>query len=281
MTNKEFESLEAEVYRDTGMRIGMSRRKPCEAFVATRMSELALPQAGDYLRHLVLSGEEERTRLINAVTINETFFFRDYSQLRAFGEHALPEILHQKDQQGSRRLRLLSAGCATGEEPYTLSILLQELIEDYHEWDIRIDAVDVNTDSLLAARKGLYGPRSVKDVPISYRMTHFETGPRGLLSVGPEVRRPVHLAQSSIINRQKMALYAGLDIVFCRNVLIYFDDASRAHTMMLLHDLLLPGGFVFLGYAESASRFSLGEKTFEMCRLGETIAHRRPLETVL
>ncbi len=273
ITGRDMELLRVHMERTCGISLEESRRAALETFALERMEALGLVRFTDYLRLITLvSDPHEMGRLINALTVNETFFFRDYVQLTAFAEHALPELVARKEQAGVRSLRLLSAGCATGEEAYTLAIILREMIHDADSWDIRVEAVDIDTQVLDAARDGIYGPRSTRDVPISFRLAHFEPGEDDVLTVAEPVRRMVHFSYGNIHDPHGMARFAGLDAVFCRNVLIYFSDAARVRALNTFHDLMLPGAYIFLGYAESVSRFS---GAFEVRRLGDSICHRR------
>jgi chemotaxis protein methyltransferase CheR len=273
-TTLEFEQLRDAVHRRCGIYVDESRRKTIEDHIRRRMDILGVARFVDYFRFLALGTSSEELRLLlNIITVNETYFFRDYTQLTTFGEQVLPELLTRKDRQGSRRLRLLCAGCSSGEEPYTLAIMLRELIEDIDEWDVRIDAFDLNTEVLDAARLGVYGARSTRDVPISYRGQHFENVNDGLRVIDP-VRELVQIEYGNMHDVSYMAHFANLDLVFCRNVFIYFDNSVRRRVLSTFYDLMQPGGYIFLGYAESVSRFSAA---FEMRRLGDTICFRKPL----
>lgn len=276
MNHQEVTQIQKLVHGRSGLVLEESQRRRLEDHVFLRMELLGMERFTDFFRFLALGPSTDEFRLlVNAITINETFFFRDYTQLSTFGEEVLSEILERKDTEGTRHLRLLSAGCATGEEPYTLAIILRDMIEDFEAWDVSIYAIDINTDVLDAARHGMYGPRAVRDVPLSYRMGQFETVDENL-RITQEIRDLVHFEYGNMYDVAHMARYRPLDFVFCRNVFIYFDDPARRRVLSTFYDLLLPGGYIFLGHAESVSRFS---SAFEMRRFGDAICHRKQLAT--
>ena len=205
--------------------------------------------------------------------MNETYFFRDYSQLTGFAEEVLPIVLAAKERAGEDNLRLLSAGCSTGEEAYTLAIIAREMVDDPADWSIQVAGVDINTEVLDAARRATYGARSTKDVPTTYRYTYFDATEERALRVKPVIRDLTRFEYGNLYDPAYMQRFRGLDIVFCRNVLIYFDDDSRKCVLNNLYHVLRPGGFVFLGHAESISRYT---GAFEPLRVGDFAVHRKP-----
>ena len=245
--------------------------------VADRMQLLQLDDPSRYL-FLLTYGDAEGTEmqaLANLVTINETYMFREYEQLQAFANCCLPEVISRKQALGERRLRIWSAGCSSGEEPYTLAIILREVFPDSDRWDVEITATDIDQQRLAMARSALYGERSVKHVPQEYLARHFRE--EGLAyRVLPDTARLVRVINMNLSERAAMRMMFGYDFVFCRNVLIYFDDRSRKAAVDHFYNALNPGGFIFLGHSESVGRISTA---FRLRRFEEHLVYMKPEET--
>jgi len=199
-------------------------------------------------------------------------FFRDFPQLQGFAESVLSPYLEKKRSKGDYALKVWSAACSTGEEPYTLSIILQEMIEDWGIWDVRIEATDIDRRVLRQARLGLYGDRSMKDTPIPYRSKYFQKTVDGW-QILPNAKKIVSFEQLNLVDRSAMRRRRGYDFIFCRNVLIYFNDSSRKRVVKSLYDALQPGGYIFLGHAESVGRITAA---FVLERMGDFLCYRKP-----
>ncbi len=277
LLDSEFEKLRTHVYRRCGIFVGDDKAYFLESRAISRMEALNMDRFTDYFRYLVLEADgEEYRQLINCITVNETFFFRDYRQLTGFAEEILPNVLDAKRQAKDYSLKILSAGCSTGEEPYSLAIILREMIPDFERWVIQIDGIDINTEVLEFAQAALYGSRATRDIPITFRLTYFEDA-SGDTAVKPVVRNMVRFLHVNMYNADEINRFAGVDVIFCRNVLIYFDDQSRSRVLNNLYNILQPGGYIFLGYAESVSRYS---GAYEVIKIGDLITHRRPVQAV-
>jgi chemotaxis protein methyltransferase CheR len=195
----------------------------------------------------------EMQALANLVTTNETYMFREYDQLQAFANHCLPEVLSAKQARGQRSLRIWCAGCSSGEEAYTLAMIVQEVFPQAQSWDCGIVATDIDENMLRRVTAARYGARAVGDVPDEYREKYLiEDGGEWIVR-----RRTAALVEARHLNLQdRMAMRAmrGFDFVFCRNVLIYFDDLSRKAVVDHFYNALNPGGYIFLGHSESVGR---------------------------
>lgn len=269
-----FSALRHLVYQRTGLLLGEQKRAPVQRHVRDRMRVLDLDREErfvNYLRFFDPQGEEFQ-RLINRVTVNETYFFRDFPQLQSFAEGCLPELVAGCWQVGRQELRLLSAGCATGEEPYTLAIILLEMLEDPSP-AFEIVAMDIDDGVLECARRGRYDRRAVKDVPKRYLERYFDRmGEHFLLR--DEVKRRVRFLHGNLSDpRDVERLGAGFDAVFCRNVLIYFDDEARQRVVERFFHMLRPGGYIFLGHAEPLSRIS---DRFRVRRSRSMVLYQKP-----
>jgi len=259
------------IYKKTGIYYEYNKKYYVEKRIEKCAEQLAVDNLHDYYMMLKFSDDTaEFDRLINELTVNETYFFRDFPQLRNFAEDVLPIVVREK---GSRKkLKIWSAACSSGEEPYTLSIILQEMLENPEEWDIDILASDINTEVLKCARVGLYESRAVRDVPPEYLKKYF-TCRQDKYRINMNARKYVTFKRINLMDENEMSSIVGCDFIFCRNCLIYFNDESRKKVLSSFYESLNPGGFIFLGYSESVGRFS---SAFEVQRIGDTIVYSKP-----
>ena len=243
------------IYKETGMFIELNKDYLIRARLEGRMSALCSESFQEYYHLLLFGKTDEISNFIEAMTINETYFFRDYPQLQGFADIVLPDYLEEKRRIGARSLRIWSAACSKGCEPYSLAIILQEVIDDFPEWDVRIDANDIDRKVLQHARIGLYDEREVKDIPTVYKSKYFTETGNGW-KILPTAARHVNFEQMNLIDNMSMRRKRDYDFIFCRNVLIYFDDDSRRKVVNMFYDAIAPGGYLFLGSSESVGRIS-------------------------
>lgn len=220
---------------------------------ARRMHALKVPTLAEYHDHLTrgVDRESELRELLNEVTVGETCFFRNPAQLEALTRQVLPPIVAAKARLGFRRLRVWSAGCATGEEAYTLAMVLQEETPSLlRDWSFEVVATDINERSLEHAREGVYNDYALRNVPLYFRQKYFER--RGeQFRVRDELRRSLHLGRLNLRDDSRMVFMKGIDVIFCCNVLIYFGAQPKRRVIQHFHNNLLPGGCLFLGHSES------------------------------
>ena len=218
-----------------------------------RMKELKTATLREYFEHLTIrpTRQTELVSLLNEITIGETCFFRSQPQLDALQQIILPKIIEAKAKLPIRRLRIWSAGCSTGEEPYTLSMVLQEESQSrLKDWGIEILATDLNERSLAHAKNAIYGAYSTRHLTPYYRQKYFM--PAGdQLQVQPQVRNSVTFSRLNLSDDARMTFMKSLDVIFCCNVLIYFDLASKRRVIQHFFNNLLPHGYLFLGHSES------------------------------
>ena len=258
------------VYRHSGLYFDERKRYFFIRRLEQRMEVVGAANLRDYYTFLRYGGDgTELQQLSEALTTNETYFFREYPQLQAFAEHILPEVADEKRQRNDRFIRLWSAGCSTGEEPYTLAIIIREMLEDLRDWEIVITATDISQAALQAARRAAYGERSMKDVPTVYRERYF-IAERDRWRLVPAVTRMVHFRQANLMDGAVAEELSGQDFIFCRNVLIYFDDSSRRRVIDAFYDALRPGGYIFLGHSESVGRIT---SAFRLVRKGDVLVY--------
>ncbi|WP_457574499.1 CheR family methyltransferase [Desulfolithobacter sp.] len=273
ITQVQLDQIRELIYRETGILCETKKDTAMKARIERRMEATRTESFRTYYNLLRNSGRNgELQNLVEELTVNETYFFRDFNQLQGFAEHALPILLEEKKQRNEKTLKIWSAACSTGEEPYTLSIIVQEMIEDYQHWNVSILATDIDRQVLRIARKGEYGRRSMKDTPLPYRKKYFEyDGDRWRIL--PRTAAPVRFEFLNLVDRRAMRRQTGYDFIFCRNVLIYFNDISRKQVVNSFYDSLNPGGFLFLGSSESVGRITAA---FELTRVGEYLFYRKP-----
>ena len=218
-----------------------------------RMKVLESATFANYLEHLTTKPDRvaELRNLLNEITIGETYFFRSQPQIDAVSKIILPKLTAQPSRQGVKKIRIWSAGCSTGEEPYTMSILLMEqLVQKFSGWSFEIIATDLNDNSILKCKEGLYGEYAMRNLSAQMREKYFKPE-AALHRVRDEVRAYVKFDRLNLQDQSKVLFMKGFDIIFCCNVLIYFDGASKKRIVEHFYGGLLPGGYFFLGNSES------------------------------
>jgi chemotaxis protein methyltransferase CheR len=209
--------------------------------------------------------------LLEEITIHETSFFRYSEQFGALRELALPEILSALKARGTRGLRIWSVGCATGQEPYSIAMTLFRAIPFFENWQCEIIATDISRRALAVAQKGVYRKREMDGIDPTFIDRFFTEEKPGYLTIRPEVARLVKFYPHNLATEPS---FTGLDIIFCRNVLIYFDRAATRRAVRGFHGSLRERGFLFLGHSESiADHLDL----FEPCYgKGALVLRKRP-----
>ena len=267
----DFEDLSKIIYQKSGIKFERRKIYFLKRKIEKRIQELGLSDLREYIRFLKFRDKEgkEFQNLINLLTVNETYFFREFPTLEAFAEYCLPEVVERKKNENNKMLRIWSAGCSTGEEPYTLAIILREMVEDIDDWDAQVIATDIDLNALAKAKKGEYGDRSVKYVPEEYYQKYF-VYENGVHKVKDIIKKIVTFKHLNLMDKAKMVRMRNFDFVFCRNVLIYFDDLSRKQVVNFFYMALNKGGYIFLGHSESVGRITTA---FKLKRMGKHIVY--------
>jgi chemotaxis protein methyltransferase CheR len=271
LSTEQFVRIRDVIYKKLGLFFEDSKVYFLKRRVQTRMEALDIQDPASYLFLLAQADPEgvEMQQLANLITTHETYMFREHEQLAAFANYCLPEMLEAKLKRGDNTLNIWSAGCSSGEEPYTLAMILREVIPPAGKWRIQITATDIDQDILQLVKQGRYSQRSVKDVPAEYRQRHLtQVGDEFL--VRPETKGLVTPRHLNLNDRTAMRQMRGFDFVFCRNVLIYFDDASRKAAVDHFYNALNPDGFIFLGHSESIGRIT---NAFKLRRVAEHLVY--------
>jgi chemotaxis protein methyltransferase CheR len=241
------------IYNEAGIFYPDNRLHTLEERCMSRMTESGTLSIQGYYDTLTKSPERhlELVKLLNKVTVGETFFFRNEPQLDAFRKIVLPQIVEAQAKSPLKLVRIWSAGCSTGEEPYTLAmILLEESAGLMKGLNFEIHATDLNENSLEHARKGLYGDYSTRNLTAYYKQKYFAESP-GSLQVKPLLQSNIKFSRVNLQDASRMLFMKGMDIIFCCNVLIYFDVASKKLAIQHFRSNLLPHGYLFLGHSES------------------------------
>lgn len=236
------------LYFDDGSKYLLERR------LARRIRSLHLDDFRDYYRFLRYdkNSEEELAAIIDLLTVNETYFFREQNQLKAFSEEILEEL--REKNRDRRSLRIWSAGCSTGEEPYTIAMLIQET-GNFAGWDIEIYGSDINQRVLQAARKGIYRRNSFRTAETRYIDRYFAQEDDSY-RIADGVKRYVNFSYLNLLDSFRARFLGKMDVILCRNVLIYFDGPSRKRVIENFYDRLVDGGYLLLGHAESLINIS-------------------------
>jgi chemotaxis protein methyltransferase CheR len=242
-----------------------------EKRLSRRIRNHYLKDFRDYYRFIRYDkrAEEELTAIMDLLTVNETYFFREQNQLKAFSEEILEEL---KTVNSDRKtLRVWSAGCSTGEEPYTIAMLINER-GHFNGWDIEIHGSDINQRVLQTARRGVYRRNSFRTTE-PYFMSKYFIEEDGSFKISDAAKKHVNFNYLNLLDPFKSKFLGKMDVIFCRNVLIYFDNASRRRVIENFHDRLVDGGYLLLGHAESLINISTA---FTLKHLKNDMVYQKP-----
>jgi chemotaxis protein methyltransferase CheR len=262
----------------TGLHFGPESRFSVERRLRERLTILKLPSFAEYHHYLRFGtqAEAEWDEAIDLLTTNETYFFREERQLRAFQNEVLPMLLQLA--RARRRLAVWSAGCSTGEEAYTIGVLLKTSILFANDdpgatpWDLRVYGSDIARRCVAAARRGVYAESSFRVTSDEVRRSFFQERPDGW-HVSDTIRSMCHFGQMNLLDDDRSRVFGKADAIFCRNVLIYFDARARKTAIEVLYDRLNPGGVLLLGHSESLLNVSTA---FELLHLRDDLVYRKP-----
>jgi len=269
----DFEKFREFFYRKTGIQFEPTKRY----FVDKRLVErIDLTDSGSFRSYFTklrfeASGEELQ-HLTNLMTVNETYFFREEYQFQCLVQSMLPDITNRKKDDGP--IRIWAIPSSSGEEPYSIALYLLEYWAGINDWDVEIISSDIDTKILAQARQGLYSQRSVQHLPDLLLRKYFTRSAEGY-QISDELRNAVEFTRVNLSERADTRAYRDFDVIFCRNLLIYFDDVSRKSAAETFYDALKPGGYICLGHSESMSRFS---SLYKVRKFPEAIVYQKPLE---
>ena len=272
LSKENFNKLSEFIYRKSGIFLEEDKHYDKLAkYVHERCNELGFDNFRKLFFTLRFEDKEgvEFQKLMNAVTVNETYFFREKEQFEVLVEHVLPE-LHKKRPK-NEPLRILSAPSSTGEEPYSMVLYILEEGNVVEERDIEIVGIDIDSTVIEKAKKGRYSQRSVHAIPKNILNEYFEKGKLEYKLID-DLIGSVDFQVINIFDKAQIRSLGKFDVIFSRNMLIYFDDASRKDVAMTFYDMLKPDGYVMLGHAEYMSRIV---SVFEAKKIGSTLIYKK------
>jgi chemotaxis protein methyltransferase CheR len=244
-----FRLLREQIYKKSGMWFNDSSKYLLQKRLSPRARELNFDSFQKYFYFLQYDprADAEFDQIFDLVTTNETYFFREPAQLTAFIEEIIPDLLSRK---ALKKIRIWSAGCSSGEEPYSLAMLLQEA-GWYEHAAFEIFASDINQQVLGKARKGQYRENAFRATSPALREKYFTRDTESTWRVKDEIRNRVSFGRLNLYDEARVSLLGHLDVVFCRNVIIYFDDSSKKVVVKNFYNRLVEGGYLLLGHSES------------------------------
>ncbi len=254
LADKDFELFRDYVYNLCGIYFHSSKKYFLESRLSRRMEEAGINSHADYYKLLKAGpgGSQELKKLLDEITTNETCFFRNIPQLNALENKLLPELVETKGKIGFRKLRIWSAASSSGEEAYTMAMILQEkrstLLKD---WIVEIIGTDINETVLAQAREGVYNAYSVRNTPDFYLKKYFKQEGTEKYLLSPEIKKLVTFNHLNLYDDTKMIFMKSFDFIFCANVLIYFDTASKSKVVQHFYNNLQSYGYFFVGQSES------------------------------
>jgi len=261
------------IYKHSGLWFDDNKLHFVQNRLSKRLKALELHSFHRYYYYLLYdrNSQRELNEIIDSLTTNETYFFREKNQLQAFSEEILPRLREEKKADPQPGVNIWSAGCSTGEEPYTIAMLIMES-RLFPGWDINITATDISSRVLSVGRRGIYSRSSFRAANAYFINKYFSHQDYGF-RINDDVKRLVNFARINLLDRKRMDLIRDIDVLFCRNVVIYFDLAAKRKVMDAFYDCLKPGGFLLLGHAESLVNVST---KFDLTHLQHDLVYQKP-----
>ena len=274
ITDADFLKFREFFYRKTGIHFDDGKRY----FVDKRLIErIEATGADDFRSYFIALRFEtkgvELQQLVNAMTVNETYFFREAYQFDCMVKEMLGEVVKRKRPGG--RIRIWSIPSSTGEEPYSIAIYLLERWPLIDQYEVEILSSDIDTTVLESAQRGMYSARSVGQLPPEYLSRYFKQRNANEFVISRDLVAAVDFSRVNLTDANDTRAFRDIDIIFCRNLLIYFDDLSRRVAAEAMYDAMSPGGFICLGHSESMSRIT---PLFQPRRFADAMVHQKPIK---
>lgn len=272
LSREDFDSIRHIIKDRSGICLGDTKISFLKSKLAQRLRNTNTETVKDYYYYLKYDSnrESELDYLIEAIAIGETYFFRHVEQLGDFSDQIAPEILGRR--KSMQTLAVWSAGCSTGEEAYTLAMLLLESPCKIQPGSIYILASDISPAALHSAREGIYDDYSVRHVPKYFLENYFDRNREGKHAIKPQLKQIVRFASINLLDSRSMGRVRNMDCIFCRNVMIYFDDRDKGRCAENLYESLNSDGYLLLGHSESLGRIT---NLFEPAKLKQTVVYRK------
>ncbi len=251
MSEEEFRLIRDLIHAHCGLFFDHDTKYLLEKRLSKRLAFLRMGNFREYYHFLKYNRgrDQELSDIMDLLTTNETYFFREAFQLKAFTDEILPEIKAAKEKKGERELRIWSAGCSTGEEPYTIAMLLLDM-HCFHDWRLEIVGTDISHRVLQQARKAVYGRSSFRATE-DHHIRRYFTDHDGCFRIADGVKRLVTISHLNLFDENRVLLLGKMDVIFCRNVIIYFDQVAKKRVVETFYKTLREGGYLLLGHAES------------------------------
>jgi len=274
LSDEEFRLIRDLIYSHCGLYFDSDATYLLEKRLAKRLQLHQLSGFKDYYHFLKYNRkkDQELSDIMDILTTNETYFFREAFQLKAFTEEIIPALREMKMKSGDRTLRIWSAGCSSGEEPYTIAMLLLDM-GGFAGWNVEIIGTDISQRVIQQARKGLYGKASFRVTDDSYIRRYFSEQD-GMYRVNDKVRELITISHLNLLDANRIAFLGRMDIIYCRNVIIYFDQVARRKVIDSFFRTLRDGGYLLLGHSESLMNISTA---FTLKHLKNDMVYQKPL----
>lgn len=274
ITDADFLKFRDFFYRKTGIQFDEAKRYFVDKRLLDRIEATGAADFRSYFMALRFEAKGgELQKLVNVMTVNETYFFREAYQFDCLVNSLMDDVLSRK--RPGERIRIWSVPSSTGEEPYSIAMYLLERWPQIHAVDVEILSSDIDTTVLEAAQRGVYSQRSVSHLPQAYLQKYFRRRDEYEWEISRDLVAAVDFSLVNLTESRDTRAFRDIDIVFCRNLLIYFDDLSRRVAAEAMYDALNPGGFLCLGHSESMSRTS---SLFNARRFPDAMVHQKPLD---
>lgn len=248
ITDKEFHEIVTFVKSNYGINL-INKRQLIESRMFSVLTEKGLKNFSEYFNLIKKNDSAEITAMLNKLTTNHTYFMREPAHFDFLSQKVLPELV---EKNKNKEIRIWSAGCSSGEEAYTTIMVIRDQLGMQHKaWDYRILATDISEKVMEKAKEGLYNPESLKDVPSSWKQRYFSQK-AGFFELHPEIRNQVIFKYFNLM--ESFPYRKPFDVIFCRNVMIYFDQETKNQLINKFYDSLKPGGFLFIGHSETVQR---------------------------
>jgi len=273
MSLDDFKAIRDFIHEKSGIFFPENKMYLVKNRLQRRMVELDIKTVRDYLYHVKYDVSlKEFNQLMVLITTNETSFFRNLPQLLSFSDELLPQLIDEKIKaEGSRTIRIWSAGCSTGEEPYTLAIILLERLGSLTGWNIEIIANDISEQVLHSARKGEYSGMTLRNIKPGLLERYFVKS-ENKYRVKPEVKNLVKFSLLNLNDPRKISMMSNMDVIYCRNVMIYFSDEAKKQLVRGFLNSLRPGGYFYIGHSETLHGIS---KAFKLVYFKNALVYHK------
>lgn len=255
INDKEFNLLSELIYTKFGINLPIQKKSLVSGRLNKSLKVLGLKSFSDYYAYLLSdSSGKALSNLINKISTNHTYFYREESHFKFLTKTALPDIKNYLISKGSKDVRVWSAGCSTGEESYTIALNMMEFFgESYSSWNAGLLATDISGEVLDIAKKGIYSSERLKKLPEYILKKYFFKLKNGDWCVSDKLKKEILFKRFNLINTN-FPFQNSFQIIFCRNVMIYFDLETRNKLIKNFHKLMIPGGYLFIGHSETLGR---------------------------